>query len=235
MERKGRSVATVAKGGMNSASPSILRDLGESTRAFYEAHAREYFDRTVSADLSSVYDKFLKHVKPNGRILDAGCGSGRDLKALRDRGFDPVGIDASPALAKLATEFSGATCFAMRLEDLKFDHPFDAAWACASLLHVPKHNLLSVLRRLRRALVVDGMLFVSVKVGEGEQLLPDGRFFSYYTPDEFERFVAKAGFCIEELWISKDSLCSRRRIRWLNIIARRENLPSMSALDDGDQ
>ncbi len=208
---------------MNSTSPRTPTALGESTRAFYEAHAKEYFARTVSADLSSVYDRFLKHVKPNGRILDAGCGSGRDLKALRDRGFDPVGIDASPALAKLATEFSGATCFPMRLEDLKFEYPFDAAWACASLLHMPKHKLVTVLRRLGRALVPDGMLFASVKVGEGEQLLPDGRFFAYYTPDEFERFLAKAGFCVEQLWISKDSLCSRRRIRWLNIIARREN------------
>jgi hypothetical protein len=100
---------------------------------------------------------------------------------------------------------------------------------------MPKHKLLLALRRVRRALVADGMLFASVKIGEGEQLLPDGRFFAYYTADEFERLVAKAGFSIKQSWISKDSLCSRRRIRWLNIIARREKLPSMSALDDRDQ
>jgi SAM-dependent methyltransferase len=208
---------------MNATSSRTPTALGKSTRAFYEAHANEYFARTISADLSSVYDRFLTHVKPKGRILDAGCGSGRDLKALRDRGFDPVGIDSSPALAKLASEFSGATCFLMRLENFRFEQLFDAAWACASLLHMPKHKLVTVLRRLRRALVPRGVLFASVKIGEGEALLPDGRFFAYYTPDEFEQSLAKAGFCVEQSWISKDSLCSRRRIRWLNIIARREN------------
>lgn len=225
MERKGSSVDEMAKNGMNSTPPIMQTDLTESTRDFYEAHAREYFDRTVSADLSSIYGRFLKHVKPGGRILDAGSGSGRDLRALRDRGFDAIGIDASAELARLAAEFSGATCLHMRLEDLEFEFPFDAAWACASLLHIPKHKLDSILRRIYKALSEGGMLFVSIQVGEGERLLPDGRFFAYYAPDEFERFLDRAGFSIDESWISKDTLHSRRTIRWLNIIARRTKNP----------
>jgi SAM-dependent methyltransferase len=224
VERKSHSVGTVTKRGINSTPAPVPTDVGESTRAFYETHAHEYFDRTVSADLSSIYDRFLKYVKPGGRILDAGCGSGRDLKALRNRGFDPVGIDASPEMAKLAAEFSGSACLPMLFEELRFDRPFDAVWACASLLHIPKHNLLSVLRRLHGNLVAGGILFASVKVGEGEELSSDGRFFAYYAPDEFERFLAKAGFCVNQLWISKDSLSSRRRIRWLNVIAHRRKL-----------
>src|SRR6266853_1977653 len=111
-------------------SSSVVDD---STTRFYETHAREYFDRTVSADLSALYDDVLKHVKPGGRILDVGCGSGRDLKIFRARGFDAV-------------------------------------WACASLLHLPKRNVVSILARLRLSLVEGGIVYASVQVGQGEVL-----------------------------------------------------------------
>src|ERR1039457_1198085 len=97
-------------------SVAIPIDPTESTVEFYETHSREYFDRTVSADLSSFYDAFSKRVRLGGRVLDAGCGSGRDLKNLRARGFEAVGIDASGALVELAIRYSGADCFKMRLE-----------------------------------------------------------------------------------------------------------------------
>ena len=221
MERKGSSIDEAAKTRLNLESPG--GDPGESTRAFYEEHAREYFDRTVSADLGPIYERFLQYVKPGGRILDVGSGSGRDLKALRARGYNAVGIDASPTLAKLAAEFSGTTCLPMLFEELRFERAFDAVWACASLLHLPKYNLLSVLRRLYGVLVSGGVLFVSIQLGRGEKLLPDGRFFAYYAQDEFARLLNRTGFSVDQTWISKDSLRSERPIRWLNIIAHREN------------
>jgi SAM-dependent methyltransferase len=227
VESKSLSVGATAKGGVILEAPAREVDPVESTTAYYEAHAHEYFDRTVSANLSPIYDQFLKHVKPGGRILDAGSGSGRDLKALRARGYDLVGIDSSPTLAKIAAEFSRTTCLVMHLEDLAFERPFDAAWACASLLHIPKLKLLSVLRRLRMTLAQGGVLFVSVQLGEGEQQLPDGRYFAYYTSDEFTRCLHRAGFSVGQTWTSEDTLHSRRGIRWLNIIAhRRDSTPS---------
>lgn len=200
---------------------TIDTDPSESTTQFYENHAREYFNRTVSADLSALYNRFLKYVKPGGRILDVGCGSGRDLRVFRERGFDAIGIDGSEKLAKLAAEFSGTTCLVLRFEELNFDRTFDAVWACASLLHVPKQRLLPIVQRLYEALAEGGFLFVSVQLGEGEQILPDGRFFAYYMPDEFAQLLNRAGFSIDETWESGDYLPSGRPIRWVNMIARR--------------
>lgn len=191
-----------------------------STVDYYETHARAYFDRTVWADLSALYDAFLKYVHPGGRILDAGCGSGRDLKAFRSRGFDAVGIDASEALVTLARKFSGAPCCRIHLEDVDFNSEFDAVWACASLLHLPKAETTPVLKRLRRSLVTGGVLFASVQSGEGEHLSPDGRFFAYYDPDELLRIVEASGLTVEERWITEDTLATRRAIRWINLIAR---------------
>jgi SAM-dependent methyltransferase len=196
-------------------------DLGRSTIASTRGHAQEYFDRTVSADLGPLYDRFLQYVKPGGRILDLGSGSGRDLKAMLDRGYFPLGIDASPSLAKLAGDFSGATCLTLRFEDLKFGSEFDAAWACASLLHMPKIQMPSILQNIHRSLAEYGVLFVSVQIGQGEKLLPDGRFFAYYAPEEFFQILEGAGYTIQKSWLSQDSLCSRRQIDWLNIVANR--------------
>jgi 2-polyprenyl-3-methyl-5-hydroxy-6-metoxy-1,4-benzoquinol methylase len=201
-------------------SVAIPIDPTESTVEFYETHAREYFDRTVSADLSSFYDAFSKRVRLGGRVLDAGCGSGRDLKNLRARGFEAVGIDASGALVELAIRYSGADCFKMRLEDVNFKANFDAVWACASLLHVPKKRIVSVLQRLRKSLVEDGVLFASVQLGKGETLSPDGRFFAYYSAEELARVLKMAGFSVDNSWISEDTLPSRQSLRWLNIFAR---------------
>jgi SAM-dependent methyltransferase len=198
-------------------------DAQASTVDYYESHAREYFERTVGADLSSVYNVFLKYVRPGGRILDAGCGSGRELKAFRFRGFDPVGIDASDALVTLAREFSGAPCFRIRLEDVNFNSEFDAVWACASLLHLPKATVIPVLQQLRRPLVSGGVLFVSVQIGAGESVSPDGRFFAYYDPNELVSLLEISGFTALEQWTSEDLLLSRRSIRWLNVIARKAN------------
>lgn len=166
---------------------------------------------------------------PGGRILDAGCGSGRDLKIFRSRGFDALGIDASTALAKLASDFSGATCLPIRFDDLDFDSCFDAVWACASLLHVPKSDIVRVLRRLHRALVLGGAIFASVRLGDGEQLASDGRLFAYYAPQEFARLLEESGFAVDETWISEDSLPDRTAIRWINVLADHKAISRLPA------
>jgi SAM-dependent methyltransferase len=202
-------------------SPVLPFESSHSTETFYETNAREYFDRTVLVDLRPLYDRVLPRVSPGGRILDVGCGSGRDLKVFRLRGFDAIGIDASSALVKLASSLSGVTCMCMRFEDVEFEKRFDAVWACASLLHLPKDKIRPVLSRLYRALIPGGVMFASVQYGEGEIVMSDGRFFAYYTPPEFAALFEETSFSLDEVWISEDSLPDRAAVRWVNVIARR--------------
>jgi SAM-dependent methyltransferase len=197
-----------------------LRKALESTARFYEGHAAEYFQRTVHADLSNIYDRFLTFVPTAGRILDAGCGSGRDLREFVQRGYRATGIDASRELVKLAERYSLAPCHVMRLEALSHTDCFDAIWACASLLHLPKSMLDGVLRRFATALVPHGVMFASVQIGEGESLGPDGRLFAYYAKPEFAGALAEAGFEPLDVWISEDMLPGRERVSWVNVIAR---------------
>src|SRR5579864_8513390 len=102
----------------NSASPT-------STLDYYDAHALEYFESTAGLDLHELYEPFLRELPPRAHILDAGCGSGRDTKAFLDRGYRVTSIDGSPALAHLATKFTGQFCTVLPFQEMQFQEEFD--------------------------------------------------------------------------------------------------------------
>ena len=169
--------------------------------------------------MSHLYEPFLSRVRSGGRLLDAGAGSGRDLREFASRGYLAEGIDASPHMARLATAYSGAPCAVTRLEDFAETAKYDGIWACASLLHLPRVSLPGVLEGLRRALVPRGILFASVQEGVGERVLPDGRFYSLYRPDEFEQALESAGLSPDVIWGTQDVLRANEAPRWVNVIA----------------
>lgn len=212
------------------APPSATRKRGiesdsdastSSTAGYYDRNAEEYFKQTAEADLSVLYERFLPMVRPGGSILDAGSGSGRDLLRFREKGFKAIGIDVSNALVQLARTYAGVPCHQMRLEDVKYVERFDAVWACASLLHLPKSALVEVIRRLGGALKTGGVIFASMQIGSGEGYLADGRYYAYYQPAEFRRLMQTSGLIIEQDWTSQDSLGRQTPVQWFNVIARR--------------
>jgi SAM-dependent methyltransferase len=146
------------------------------TTEYYDTHAKEYCESTVHLDLRDVYVPFLKQLAPGAHILDAGCGSGRDTKVFSERGFRVTAIDASAELARLAQSLTGRRCEVLRFQDMKFREEFDGIWACASLLHIPKGEMIDVLPRFIQALKPGGIFYISLKEGEGERIAEDGRF-----------------------------------------------------------
>src|SRR5690606_13308253 len=105
---------------------------------------------TRDHDVSQNIEALLSRLKPGARILDFGCGPGRDLKTFRERGHEPVGLDGSPAFVEMARAFSG--CEVWLQDFLRLDLPkafFDGVYANATLFHVPRSELPRVLREIR--------------------------------------------------------------------------------------
>ena len=72
---------------------------------FYNENAENFFSQTVRADMGLLYEKFLSKLPTTkGKILDLGCGSGRDSKHFKGLGFEVVALDLSEELAKKASE-----------------------------------------------------------------------------------------------------------------------------------
>jgi SAM-dependent methyltransferase len=129
------------------------------------------------------------------RILDFGCGPGRDLMAFSALGHSPVGLDGSAKFCAMAREHSG--CDVLHQDFLALDLPparFDGVFANASLFHVPSQELAQVLAKLGQSLVVGGVLFSSNPRGPNTEGWNGSRYGAYHDFDTWSRFVLGAGF-----------------------------------------
>jgi 2-polyprenyl-3-methyl-5-hydroxy-6-metoxy-1,4-benzoquinol methylase len=89
-----------------------------STLNYYNENAIEFCDNTINANMENFYELFLRHVQSGGRILDLGCGSGRDTKAFIDRGYSVQAIDGSEELCKIASQYTGQPVLCKLFSDL---------------------------------------------------------------------------------------------------------------------
>ncbi|SDX89426.1 Methyltransferase domain-containing protein [Allochromatium warmingii] len=186
------------------------------TSDYYETHAATFFAETCAVDMEPLYRRFLPYVCPAGHLLDAGCGSGRDARAFRERGYTVTACDASPTLAALAATYIGIPVAVCRLQDVAWSETFDGIWACASLLHVPQLELAAVMQRLARALKPAGVLYVSFKYGVGERE-QNGRRFTDLDEAGLTALVDRiTGLELQEIWITADRRPERASEQWLN-------------------
>lgn len=78
-----------------------------STLSYYNTNASSFSEGTINVDFSATQDKFLGYLTPGSKLLDFGCGSGRDTKYFLAQGFAVDATDGSEELCKLASEFTG--------------------------------------------------------------------------------------------------------------------------------
>jgi SAM-dependent methyltransferase len=191
------------------------------TVAYYDQNAARYFSETVRIDMAALYGPFLPLIPPGGRILDAGCGSGRDSLYFLQHGYDVEAFDASGEMCRLASGLIGRIVLQTDFEEVDSVSEFDGIWACASLLHVRRECIDAVLERLCRALRPGGVMFVSFKF-RNDEWVQDGRFFNGYDEGSFQELLERhPSLGILSSWVSDDARPERKREKWLNALWRR--------------
>lgn len=176
------------------------RDRRRSTSAYYEMFGEEYAAATMRLDVSEHVARFAGMLAPGARVLDAGCGAGRDLVALNEAGLDPVGLDSSTHLVRIARRLSGLPVTVGDLRTPPYgDASFGGVWAMASLLHLERGETTGALRKLGALLVPGGILFTSVKRGRGRQQDDTGRWFTLYDEAGWEGHLRQAGLEVLEV------------------------------------
>ena len=160
---------------------------------FYHNHAQDYFNQTIEVDPSSFLLPLAKRLTPESKVLDVGCGSGRDILWLTERGFHCTGLERSPDLAVLARQYTGLPVIEADFESFDFRRMnMDAVLLIGALVHLP-HDLFSpVLSNILKALKPGGHALITMKQGQGRQETDDGRMF----------FLWKKGYLLS---IFKDS------------------------------
>lgn len=165
----------------------------EATLAFYEANAPRY--TLSSAERHSRHlDAFLDRLPATAAVLELGCGGGRDAARIAERGFDVNATDGSAAMVTKARERHGIAARVMRFDELIATGAYDAVWAHACLLHVPRAAMPEVLAAIHRALRPGGWHYASFKLGTGEGRDPLGRLHNFPTSAWLEESYAAAGF-----------------------------------------
>lgn len=191
-------------------------------RNYYRKHAQEFFDRSAYQNVEHLYAPFLSLLPVDARILDAGCGSGRDTKAFHERGFQVTAFDATPEMVALAEQFSGQKVRLLRFQEMDYIEEFEGIWACASLLHVPLAELPTVFERFIKALKRDGYWKMSFKYGVGEKQR-DERLFTDFTEETLHAFLDRfAQLKMVQIFASGDSRfpCNEQK-QWVSALVQK--------------
>jgi SAM-dependent methyltransferase len=200
-----------------------LRKIARTTLAHYDDAADAFWEGTRDHDVSQNVRALLSHLEGDGpfRILDLGCGPGRDLRTFRDLGHEAVGLDGAARFVDMARRHTG--CAVLHQDFLALDLPpagFDGVFANASLFHVPAQELPRVLAELRVALRPRGVLFSSNPHGRNEEGWNRGRYGTYLDLETWRTLVSTAGF-VELEHYYRPAGVPRAQQPWLATVWRR--------------
>jgi SAM-dependent methyltransferase len=164
----------------------------EATLQFYRGNAEAYAKRTFTSRQARLM-AFLAQLPPGASILELGCGAGGDTAEMLARGFEVRATDGSPEMAVVASKHLGRTVETLLFHDLDEVDAYDAVWANACLLHVPRTELADVLARIWRALKAEGVFYASYKEGDGDGRDTLNRYYNYPSQDWLRATYADAG------------------------------------------
>ncbi len=196
----------------------------DTTIEYYNKNADRFVRGTFSVDFVETQERYLSKLKEGAYILDFGCGSGRDTKYFLSKGYRVDATDGSEELCRMAGKNTGLAVRQMFFSELDAHERYDGIWACASVLHLPREELKSVLKKMAAAIKQNGVIYISFKYGEFEGLRND-RYFTDFTWETFKDYMQDMrNLQIEEYWITGDVRPGRGDEKWLNLILRKTDI-----------
>lgn len=174
-------------------------------------------------------NKFISLLKEGALVLDVGCGAGVKSQYLIDKGLNVVGADFSEKMIEIAKrEVPEATFYVSDIKDVSsLRETFDGILAQAVLLHIPKAEVVHVIKGLRDKLNNNGYLYIAVKEkrenGKEEELLKGNdygyeyeRFFSYFTLPEIKKYISDL-----EMEICYENVALSGHTNWIQVICKK--------------
>lgn len=204
------------------------------TITWYDTHATEYAASIANVVSFEQIESFISRLPPNGEILDAGCGGGRDLEEFAKRNFKTTGIDLTPGLLQIARKRSPNSLI-VHGNFLHTNFPnrsFDGIWVHASMHHLETmkevHQGFSEFHRLLKP---GGILHLATQAKTGKNntamvvdtLAGQARFYRYLTLEQVRELHKKAGFKILEISKHKETddnvNTGRKNVEWIVSLA----------------
>ena len=197
-------------------------------KSTYNRIAADWFkDHNADTWWQEGTNHFLSLLSKGATILDIGCGPGVTTRYLSDKGFRVTGMDFSEKMIEIAhREVPNIEFLVGDIYELdSFNRTFDAIFAKAVLLHVPKDKVVSVLEKMRDKLNPGGLLYIAVKentkidgeiVKENDYGYEYERFFSYFTLPEVTAYLEKIG-----MKVVLGNIANSGKTNWIQVISQR--------------
>jgi SAM-dependent methyltransferase len=200
-----------------------LDSIAALTLQHYNQRAEDFREGTRDHDVSQNIAALLQHIQgqPPYRILDFGCGPGRDLKTFRALGHTAIGLDGCPRFVEMARADSGCEVWLQNFLELELPVAhFDGIFANAVLFHVPSQELPQVLRQLHASLKPGGVLFSSNPRGENQEGWHGERYGAYHDLASWHAQLSASGFVELEHYYRPAGL-PREQQPWLASVWRK--------------
>ena len=201
-------------------------DIKRCIEAYDEiAHAFAKRNKDVTENLISDRQQFAG-LNPQGRLLDVGCGSGRDSKFFTEQGLSVLGIDLSDEMLKIARKTAPKAEFQkMDITDIKIDEVFDCIWCCSVILCIPKRYIRKILKDLYNILKDEGYIMINTEEGDSDGFKLDRKdnvkkYRAHYPMDVFEDILKDVGFQIINKRIIEVKRSHHPR-RWMRFLCRK--------------
>ena len=199
-----------------------MKDYIKDTLNYYDNNIDSYKKLWLD-DFSSNYnfeipDIFLSYLDKNSKILDMGCGTGRDSKYFKELGYLVKSIDGSLEMCKVASRLLNEEVEQLNFLDIDYKEEFDGVFACASLLHLSNEDLLVVLKKISNALKENGILYTCFKYGDSTRV-DKGRFYNDMNEEKFINLLTN----VEDLKILKTWITEQYKTdtKFINYIIRK--------------
>ena len=199
---------------------------GNRTLDYYNQNYKQLSERYESASVDNVHNSLLSCFQKGDRLLELGCGSGRDASWMTTQGVDVNGIDGSKQMVEEATkihpELHGKLSQGILPEILdSMEGPFNGIYSIAVLMHLSPSLLPEIFRKIHSLLVSGGKFFFSVSLERDDiddnGLDAKGRYFSSQSQKEWIQLSESCGYRNIEASVNGDGL-NRDGILWLTLI-----------------
>lgn len=188
----------------------------EETIGYYDGNAKKFIADTANVEFGALQKAFADMLPEGGRILDLGCGSGRDSLAFFKAGFAVDAVDGSAEMVKAASELTGHKVEHATFADFEPKGGYDGIWACSSLLHVPAAELPAIVAKYAAALKPGGTFYLGFKLGAHDGMR-NGRWFTDLDEPAFRDLVAEVPeLRIDRIDVTSDVRPDRGNEKWLN-------------------
>jgi 2-polyprenyl-3-methyl-5-hydroxy-6-metoxy-1,4-benzoquinol methylase len=203
--------------------------MDSQTVNYYRENAAQIAKR-YDEIVSSLSQHFENAFSPHSKLLDIGCGSGRDLSILHTLGHDCYGIDPTPEFVTLAQQAHPALLGRIANGCLPalsppFRGEFDGVLCSAVLMHIAVEDLESSANAIKNCLKIGGRLLYSVPTKRLDVVAGDrdanGRLF---IPNQSQRLLAifeSIGFVELKTWANADSF-GRDAVEWESVLLERK-------------